>query len=128
MELTVGGSKTVVPRISGGLIAGAAGAGVASVAAVRVAAELSACGAGWLSAAGAWFCCGVVQPAANSSAPMTTAVRRKGNKCLLDIEISVQISETAIPGFGLQINHVSLYRVLLSRPPSNDCEIVEDGF
>jgi len=26
---------------------------------------------------------------------MTNAVRRVGNKCLIDIEISVQISETA---------------------------------
>src|SRR3546814_10403849 len=59
---------------------------------------------------------------------MTTAVRRMGDKRLLDIEISVQISRTACAAKALQINHVSLYRFLLSRPPSNDCWIVEDGF
>src|SRR3546814_20415431 len=51
-----------------------------------------------------------------------------GDKRLLDIEISVQISRTACAAKALQINHVSLYRFLLSRPPSNDCWIVEDGF
>src|SRR3546814_14519368 len=51
-----------------------------------------------------------------------------GDKRLFDIEISVQISRTACAAKALQINHVSLYRFLLSRPPSNDCWIVEDGF
>src|SRR3546814_18171243 len=41
---------------------------------------------------------------------------------------SVQISKTACAAKVLQINHVSLYRFLLSRPPSNDCWIVEYGF
>ena len=83
---------------------------------------------GWLPAAEARSFSGAVHAAAISSAPTTTTVRRKGDKCLLDIEISVQIFGAAIPGFGLQINHVSLYRVLLSRPPSNDRWIVEYGF
>ena len=59
---------------------------------------------------------------------MTNAVRRKGNECLLDIEISVPIFETTESNKPIHINHVSLYRFLLSRPPSLDCEIVEDGF
>src|SRR3546814_9100157 len=59
---------------------------------------------------------------------MKTAVRRMGDKRLLDIEISVQISRTACAAKALQIQHVRLYRFLLSRPPPNACWIVEDGF
>jgi hypothetical protein len=91
--LTWGGSKTVVPRIWGADEAAVlAGAGAA---AVLVAAEVSACGAGWLLATGASSFRGALHAATIKSAPITTAVRRIGNKCLLDIEISGQISETA---------------------------------
>jgi hypothetical protein len=95
MLLTVGGSKTVLPRISGAWAAGTDEAGAVSTLAGWAAAEVSACGAGALLLTGFLSSWGAVQPATKRSAPMTTAVRRKGNKCLLDIEISVQISETA---------------------------------
>jgi hypothetical protein len=96
MELTCGGSKTVVPMISGTAAAGAAGAGAAAVwLTAAVWACVWACGVAWLTLAGFWSFCGAVQAAAIKTAPMTTAVRRIGDKCLLDIEISVQISRTA---------------------------------
>src|SRR3546814_5683225 len=87
MVLTCGGSKTVVPRICGAEFAGAAGAAAAADASTR--------GAGWLAVGDVRSSRGAVHPAAINSAPMTTAVRRMGDKRLLDIEISVQISRTA---------------------------------
>jgi hypothetical protein len=75
--------------------AGAAGAAGAVVAALSLAAEVSAGGAALLAAAAGRSCCGALHADAIRSAPMTTAVRRMGNKSLLDMENSVQISGTA---------------------------------